>query len=155
MDYPKTQIEFEQMFSNEEKCLLYLSKLRFKQGYICPKCKGQQYWKSKKGMYVCKQCNYQLSLTAGTIFHKSRIELTVLFRVIWHIVIASLLKRWLLGTHQNFTSPVKLNYYLDEFVFRYNRRFANSRGLLFQTLIQQALIKSPESTVNTEKKENN
>ena len=45
--------------------------------------------------------------------------------------IASLLKRWLLGTHQNFTSSDYLKYYLDEYTFRYNRRKANSRGLLF------------------------
>ena len=42
--------------------------------------------------------------------------------------IASLLKRWLLGTHQNYTSPEQLNYYLDEYAFRYNRRKSKSRG---------------------------
>ena len=62
--------------------------------------------------------------------------------------IASLLKRWLLGTHQNYTSSSKLNYYLDEFVFRYNRRRANSRGLLFQTLMQQASIQKPVNICN-------
>lgn len=303
MDYPKTQIEFEQMFSTEEKCLSYLGSIRFKNGYICPKCIGKQYWKSKNGVYVCKQCNYQLSLTAGTIFHKSRIELTILFRAMWYIVaqkngvsalglqkimglkryettwgwlhkfrslmvlsgrkklsgiveidetlvggkrsgkrgrgaegktlvivavevlgqktgrtrlavipdasrisinafiksnieigtkvrtdgwsgytdltkmkytreihtdkvlqedeellpyvhrIASLLKRWLLGTHQNYTSSGKLNYYLDEFVFRYNRRRAKSRGLLFQTLMQQASIQKAINTMNIEENE--
>ena len=65
--------------------------------------------------------------------------------------IASLLKRWLLGTHQNYTSASKLNYYLDEFIFRYNRRRANSRGLLFQTLMQQASIQKPISTMDAVK----
>lgn len=45
--------------------------------------------------------------------------------------IASLLKRWLLGTHQSYLNKNKLEYYLDEYVFRYNRRTSNSRGLLF------------------------
>lgn len=57
--------------------------------------------------------------------------------------IASLLKRWLLGTHQNFTSVDYLNYYLDEFTFRYNRRKSNSRGLLFYVLLRQAILHKP------------
>jgi len=43
--------------------------------------------------------------------------------------IASLLKRWLLGTHQSYLNKNKLEYYLDEYVFRYNRRTSTSRGL--------------------------
>lgn len=57
--------------------------------------------------------------------------------------IASLLKRWLLGTHQNFTSPEKLNYYLDEYTFRYNRRKSKSRGYLFYVLLKQAVWHEP------------
>ena len=57
--------------------------------------------------------------------------------------IASLLKRWLLGTHQNFTSSKKLNYYLDEYAFRYNRRKSNSRSYLFYVLLRQAVLHEP------------
>ena len=57
--------------------------------------------------------------------------------------IASLLKRWLLGTHQNFTSSDYLEYYLDEYTFRYNRRKAKSRGLLFYILLKQAVLNKP------------
>lgn len=57
--------------------------------------------------------------------------------------IASLLKRWLLGTHQNFAQKSHLEYYLDEFTFRHNRRKSKSRGLLFETLIQQAVFHEP------------
>jgi len=57
--------------------------------------------------------------------------------------IASLLKRWLLGTHQSYLNKNKLEYYLDEFVFRYNRRKSNSRGLLFYRLIEQAVVHRP------------
>lgn len=45
--------------------------------------------------------------------------------------ISSLLRRWLLGTHQGFVSGKHLDYYLDEFTFRFNRRTSGSRGLLF------------------------
>ena len=58
-------------------------------------------------------------------------------------LIASLLKRWLLGTHQSYLNKNKLGYYLDEYVFRYNRRKSNSRGLLFLRLIEQAMNTAP------------
>ena len=53
--------------------------------------------------------------------------------------VASLLKRWLLGTHQGAVRPAHLDYYLDEFTFRFNRRTSGSRGLLFYRLLQQAV----------------
>jgi len=59
--------------------------------------------------------------------------------------IASLLKRWLLGTHQSYLNKNKLEYYLDEYVFRYNRRTSTSRGLLFLRLVEQAVITAPVS----------
>jgi transposase-like protein len=58
-------------------------------------------------------------------------------------LVASLLKRWLLGTHQGAISQKNLAYYLDEFTFRFNRRTSNSRGKLFYRLIQQALAIDP------------
>jgi len=54
--------------------------------------------------------------------------------------VASLLKRWLLGTHQGAVSREHLDYYLDEFTFRFNRRTSGSRGKLFYRLIQQAVL---------------
>jgi transposase-like protein len=52
--------------------------------------------------------------------------------------VVSLLKRWLLGTHQGAVQPEHLDYYLDEFTFRFNRRRSTSRGKLFYRLVQQA-----------------
>jgi transposase-like protein len=58
--------------------------------------------------------------------------------------VASLLKRWLLGTHQGRPARAHLPYYLDEFTFRFNRRTARHRGLLFYRLLQQAVaVDSP------------
>jgi transposase-like protein len=57
--------------------------------------------------------------------------------------IASLLKRWLLGTHQGGVQHQHLDYYLDEFTFRFNRRRSNARGLLFHRLAQQAVAIDP------------
>ena len=53
--------------------------------------------------------------------------------------VAALLKRWLLGTHQGAIAPEHLDYYLDEFTFRFNRRNSKSRGKLFYSLAQQAV----------------
>jgi len=57
--------------------------------------------------------------------------------------VASLLKRWLLGTHQGAVQGSHLDYYLDEYAFRFNRRTSKSRGLLFYRLITQAVHLGP------------
>ena len=53
--------------------------------------------------------------------------------------VSSLLKRWLLGTHQGAIRPHQLDFYLDEFTFRFNRRRSRHRGLLFHRLLEQAV----------------
>lgn len=57
--------------------------------------------------------------------------------------VAALLQRWLLGTHQGAVAPSHLDYYLDEFTFRFNRRTSRSRGLLFHRLISHAVAIGP------------
>lgn len=57
--------------------------------------------------------------------------------------VISLLKRWLIGTHQGAVSHKHLEYYLDEFTFRFNRRTSKSRGKLFFRLAQQAVALDP------------
>ena len=293
MRIPENQIEFEKMFTTKEQCLDYLKELRFPKGYSCRKCQHSEYWLNNRGIMVCKNCKDELSITSGTIFHRSKLPLVVIFRALWWMVaqkngvsavgvqrvlglgsyrtawvwlhkfrrlmvfpdrnklsgkievdetlvggkrsgkrgrgaegkslvviaveilekgtgrvrmslisdaskkslkkfinenietgsnlitdgwkgytgisksgyqheiedktklldgeeilpnvhrIASLLKRWLLGTHQNYIGEGYLSYYLDEYTFRYNRRKSNSRGLLFQRLIEQGALHEP------------
>jgi transposase-like protein len=57
--------------------------------------------------------------------------------------VVSLLKRWLLGTYQGAVKSSHLDYYLDEFTFRFNRRTSRARGKLFYRLLQQALTVKP------------
>jgi transposase-like protein len=59
--------------------------------------------------------------------------------------VAALLDRWWLGTHQGAIAHRHLDYYLDEFTFRFNRRASRSRGLLFYRLVEQALQTDPLS----------
>ena len=293
MRIPENQIEFEKMFTTKEQCLDYLKELRFPKGYSCRKCQHSEYWLNNRGIMVCKNCKDELSITSGTIFHRSKLPLVVIFRALWWMIaqkngvsavgvqrvlglgsyrtawvwlhkfrrlmvfpdrnklsgkievdetlvggkrsgkrgrgaegkslvviaveilkkdtgrvrmslisdaskkslkkfinenietgsnlitdgwkgytgisksgyqheiedktklldgeeilpnvhrIASLLKRWLLGTHQNYIGEGYLSYYLDEYTFRYNRRKSNSRGLLFQRLIEQGVLHEP------------
>ena len=61
-------------------------------------------------------------------------------------IVASLLKRWLLGTHQQYlVSKWYLQHYLNEYIFRYNRRKSNNRWVLFKTIMQQ-VISTPPTT---------
>jgi len=62
--------------------------------------------------------------------------------------VVALLKKWLEGTHQGAVRPPYLDYYLDEFTFRFNRRTSQSRGKLFYRLVQQAVAISPVTGSN-------
>ena len=304
-DYPKTILELERRFSTEERCVEYLAKLRWPDGFVCPCCGGAEAWAASRGRFICRGCRRQTSVTAGTVFQGTRKPLTLWFRAIWLVTsqkqgvnavsiqqvlglgsyqtawtwlhklrramvrpgrdklhgvvetdetyvggedpkdgtwierkslvviaaeedgngigrirlatipaatrkhlhrfvkevidpgsivhtdgasayegleqfgyahnrtvllgrkdknaaskllprvhrIASLLKRWLLGTHQGAVSAEYLDYYLDEFTFRFNRRTSKSRGKLFYRLLQQAVQITPttyQSMTNTD-----
>ena len=294
-DYPKTTLDLEQRFATDEACREYLYRLRWPDGFVCPRCQGDTAWPASRGRLVCRSCRHQTSVTAGTVFQDTRKPLTLWFRAIWHIVsqkngasaanvqqilglrsyqtawtwmhklrramvrpgrdklhglvevdetfvggedpkdgtwveqkavvviaaeadgskigrirmgtvptksrkylysfvqetiepgsvvhtdgwngylgleklgfdhertillnqqskkapsellprvhrVASLLKRWLLGTHQGAVSREHLDYYLDEFTFRFNRRTSRSRGKLFHRLLQQSVQIAP------------
>jgi len=290
-DYPRTALELEQRFSDEQACRRYLFALRWPNGFVCPHCGGCQAWEMRRGLWLCSACRHQVSVTAGTIFHRSHQPLTTWFRVMWQVTsqkngvsalslqrslglggyqtawtmlhklrramvrpgrdrlsgrvdvdetywggeeagvigrlthekaivivaaehdamgigrirlcritdltkatlhefiaqavepgstvstdglraylgltgythdrqvqrraaegehllprvhrVISLLKRWLLGTHQGAIGDEHLDYYLDEFTFRFNRRRSRSRGTLFYRLAQQAVQLEP------------
>ena len=291
--YPTTMLEFEEWFSSEADCRAYLYEIRWPDGFVCPQCSHGKGWESNRELYVCASCGHQVSLTSGTVFHRTRKPLMLWFRAMWHVTnqkhgvsalglqralglgsyrtawtwlhklrpamvrpgrdrlhgvvevdetyiggarsgkrgrgaegktlvmiavedkgtgigrirlqqiedasgqsltdaikatiepgsnirtdgwrgynslkqhgysheiagrgdcivgenllplahrIASLLKRWLTGTHQGAVQPSHLDYYLDEYTFRFNRRTSRSRGKLFYRLVQQALMVDP------------
>ena len=286
--------ELETRFGTEQACRDYLLKLRWPEGFVCPRCRGRSAWTTNRNLLVCAGCQYQASLTARTIFQDTRKPLTMWFRAIWWVtaqkngasalglqrilglgsyftawtwlhklrramvrpgrdrlhgrvevdetyiggleegvrgrqtetkalvavaceedgraigrirlrrirdasaasleafvaeaiepgsvvhtdgwegyaslemkgythpvtvlkrsqrsasellprvhLVVSLLKRWLVGTHQGAVSLQHLDYYLDEFTFRFNRRKSRSRGKLFYRLLQQAVAVEP------------
>jgi len=84
-DYPRTLAEFEARFSTEEACLDYLFQLRWPNGYLCPRCGHGKGWHVRKGLIECAGCCYQTSMTAGTVFHRTRKPLRMWFRLIWWV----------------------------------------------------------------------
>lgn len=289
-DYPGTLPEFEAKFATDECCREYLFRLRWPDGFRCPRCGHAKAWAIGTTLWQCTGCLYRTSLTAGTIFENTRKPLTLWFRAMWWVTsqkngasalglqkvlglgsyetawtwlhklrramvrpgrdrlsgtvevdetylggpedgvrgretkkkaliavaaqedgrgigrirlrrvldasagslvpfvedsimpgsvvktdgwqgyagleakgyrhqvivvshrresasdllprvhrVVSLLKRWLMGTHQGAVSHEHLDYYLDEFTFRFNRRSSRYRGMLFYRLAQQAV----------------
>lgn len=300
-DYPHDWNQFLDWFADEEACLSYIESLRWPKGFVCPRCgETNEAYRSSRGRLMCPACRYQCSVTAGTLFDKTRTSLRTWLAAVWYLTnqkhgvsalglqrvlglgsyqtswamlhrlrramvrpdrerlrgrvevdesyvgmrdssklasgskpqshtfrslvaiavemqepkglgrirlrrvpsaggrylvpfvcgaveegttvntdgssayqtlvehgyvhkrsvhlgsddpahismpgvhrVASLLKRWLLGTHQGAVQPAQLDYYLDEFTFRFNRRTSRSRGLLFYRLLEQAVLTQP------------
>ena len=295
-DYPGTWQQFRVWFPDEQACINYLERLRWPDGFRCPKCYSEKGWRLPDGRWGCAGCARKVSVTAGTIFDRSRVPLADWFTAIWfmtnqkygvsalglqrllglgsyqtawtmlrklrsamvrpgrdrlqgtievdetyvggiergargrgaerkflvaiaievlaptgfgrvrlkwiedassrsltafvkyaaepgsilctdgwksyaglakegyrhhalsistsgdpaHVVmpgvhkIASLLKRWLLGTHQGSVTAAHLDAYLDEFAFRFNRRKSRRRGMLFYRLLENAVVAKPK-----------
>ena len=81
---PMSLIEFQNRFGTEEDCQRYLFRMRWPKGYKCPRCDHEQaYFHRTRHLYQCKRCGYQSSLTAGTIFHKTRTALRKWFWMIF------------------------------------------------------------------------
>lgn len=84
-DYPRTLMELERRFSDEEACRAYLFALRWPHGFECPRCGGDSAWPMTRGLWLCGACRSQVSVTAGTIFQDSKLPLTVWFRAMWQV----------------------------------------------------------------------
>lgn len=84
-DYPHNLQEFEKRFSSEEACREYLVKLRWPDGYRCPRCGHGEAWRSGQGLFRCKACDYKCSIISGTILEGTRKSLTLWFRAIWWV----------------------------------------------------------------------
>ena len=83
--YPKSMAEFEEQFGSEDQCWQYLFKLRWPDGFLCPRCGGNRHWRTQSNRLVCRQCEYQASVTAGTIFQDTHKPLRTWFRAMWWV----------------------------------------------------------------------
>lgn len=85
IDYPRTLQEFDDWFSTEEKCLEFLKRLRWRNGFKCPECNNTKGWELTSGLIRCSNCHNDISVLHGTTFHKTRKPLKLWFQAMWYI----------------------------------------------------------------------
>ncbi len=83
VDYPRTYQQLLEWFAEEGSCLDYLAALRWPGGFVCPGCAGTRSWRTGAGAWMCSSCARKTTVTAGTIFHRTRTPLTTWFAAIW------------------------------------------------------------------------
>ncbi len=86
MDFPKTLLEFQARFPDEQSCWEALREIRWPEGFVCPRCAhDESYWIESRRLEQCRRCRYQASVTAGTIFHRTRVALRIWFWAIFFV----------------------------------------------------------------------
>ena len=81
---PISFLDFQERFTTDEACEQHLFKVRWPNGFVCPKCTHASYYKIKgRGLYQCAQCRRQTSVTAGTDMHRSHLPLRKWFWAIF------------------------------------------------------------------------
>src|SRR5438128_6512390 len=83
--YPRNLTEFEALFATEEACRAYLGRLRWPDGFRCPRCGGGKFWPVRGVLLQCGGCGHQTSVTAGTIFQDTRTSLKLWFHAMWWV----------------------------------------------------------------------
>jgi transposase-like protein/predicted RNA-binding Zn-ribbon protein involved in translation (DUF1610 family) len=81
--YPRSVGEFQAWFRTDTDCLDYLEWLRWPAGFLCPACGHAEGWRLGDGRFKCAECGGRTSVTAGTIFDRTRTPLTVWFNACW------------------------------------------------------------------------
>lgn len=77
------------MFPDDKACAVYLEKLRWPDGFVCPACSTPAVpWRQTRDRLVCCGCRHQSSVSAGTILDKTRTPLTTGFEAAWHVTTA-------------------------------------------------------------------
>jgi predicted RNA-binding Zn-ribbon protein involved in translation (DUF1610 family) len=87
-----TLLQWQDKFSDEEACRQYLFDQRWPEGFVCPKCQGTKCWTVQRSgrtapVYECAACGHQASVTAATIFERTKVALRVWFWAIYLIAV--------------------------------------------------------------------
>lgn len=102
-DFPRSLKEFQARFGDEAACRAYLAACRWPEGYRCGRCEHPEAFDlARRGLWQCKSCGYQTSVTAGTVLHRTRMPLTLWF---W--------AAYLVTTHTPGLSALQLQRQLD------------------------------------------
>ena len=81
--YPGSVGEFQAWFRTDADCLDYLEWLRWPDGFVCPSCGHEGGWRLGDGRFMCPACSTRSSVTAGTIFDRTRTPLTIWYTACW------------------------------------------------------------------------
>ena len=81
--YPRSVGELQAWFRTDADCLDYLEWLRWPEGFVCLECGHRGGWWLSDGRIMCAGCSHRTSITAGTVFDKTRTPLTVWFTGCW------------------------------------------------------------------------
>ena len=85
-DYPRNLPEFHRFFPDQSACCSYLERLRWPGGFVCPGCASAvSPWRTGRDLLLCPNCRRQVSVTANTIFEKTRKPLQLWFLAIWEL----------------------------------------------------------------------
>lgn len=81
-----TFFQFQERFMTEDDCFDYLKRLRWPDGFICPRCNHTEaYFVKKRKIFQCKHCRHQTSITVKTIFHRTHVPLRKWFWAIFWV----------------------------------------------------------------------
>lgn len=76
-------LDFQKQFGSEIQCRAALQASRWPAGFVCPCCGSGQHWKLKRPLIRCAICRHDTSLTAGTLFHSTKLPLTTWFLAVY------------------------------------------------------------------------
>lgn len=81
--FPANEVEFDQQFSTEQACESYLYMHKWPEGFVCSNCGHRHAWRSQRRLYICSKCEFNNSLTQGTVMEHTRKPLKLWFKAIW------------------------------------------------------------------------
>jgi len=85
-DYPRTWGQFLDWFATDETCMAYLEQVRWPEGFVCPRCASvAPPERASRARLICGTCRHQSTVTAGTIFDKTRTPLKVWLAGAWYV----------------------------------------------------------------------
>ena len=140
-------LDFATRFGTEERCIEHLAGLRWPGGFVCSDCSGRVAWrlKARPRVYECGTCHRQESVTAGTVFHRTRTDLTKWFLAAYLMgrdkrgVSAKFLQRELAVAYQTaWTMAHKLRHGLSEDPARLLRGFLESAAAAIRQVADAA-----------------
>lgn len=82
----RSLLDFQKAFATEEACAQHLRQMRWPDGFVCPHCGYGEAWSVRtRNILACKGCRSKISLTSGTVFHKTRTPLVKWYWLVYHM----------------------------------------------------------------------